>query len=89
MLNALCHCHSKGIIHLDIKPANFVVASYSKDEIQVRLIDFGLAHAMEEGETSVHIVKECGTKLYKAPEVKDNSMVTAKADIYSFAVFIY
>ena len=86
-MDALNYLHNLGVVHLDLKPANFVVMNYTKEEIEVKIIDFGLARRLENGVAFIEV--ECGSKNYKAPEVKDASYVTATADIYSFGIFLY
>jgi serine/threonine protein kinase len=39
MLAAIHHCHSKGIVHLDIKPDNLLLDRYWN----LKIADFGLA----------------------------------------------
>jgi serine/threonine protein kinase len=43
--SAVQHAHQKGIIHLDLKPSNILVAPYD-DKAVPKVIDFGLAKAM-------------------------------------------
>lgn len=42
MLDAVTFCHRYNIVHLDVKPGNFVV-SYNRPYTKVTLIDFGLS----------------------------------------------
>lgn len=43
MLSAVSHCHSRGIMHRDIKPGNFLVGQNN----HIQLTDFGLAKAFD------------------------------------------
>ena len=43
MLRAINEVHKKGIIHQDIKPANFVLVKG-----KIKLIDFGIANKMPD-----------------------------------------
>lgn len=42
MLDVLAQLHSVGVIHMDVKLANFII-SYRSRSVEVRLVDFGLA----------------------------------------------
>ena len=44
---AIQHAHQKAIIHRDLKPSNILVAG-SEPAIEVKVIDFGIAKAMEQ-----------------------------------------
>lgn len=65
LLDGLAHAHARGVIHRDIKPANILVCDNHK---QVKLSDFGLAHAMERNEAPRHAREMVGTPSYMAPE---------------------
>jgi serine/threonine protein kinase len=81
LLNAVNHCHTRGIIHRDIKLENILVMS---DNIQdVVLADFGYATDSPEGE-------ECsGSVDYSAPEIWKRSPYTEKVDIWSLGVILF
>ena len=62
---ALAHAHRRGIVHRDVKPANILLAE--GDEVDVRLLDFGLA-MMAEFDTLTAHGDVPGTLAYIAPE---------------------
>ena len=43
MLSAIEEVHKAGIIHRDVKPSNFVMGRNPQRELNVFLVDFGLA----------------------------------------------
>ncbi|MFV8750105.1 protein kinase domain-containing protein [Nannocystaceae bacterium ST9] len=69
----LAHCHSRGTVHGDVKPANFLIA----DEVG-KLADFGIAR----GETLQGDV--AGTVGFAPPE-RDLGVWTLAGDVYSYA----
>ncbi|KAK2075783.1 hypothetical protein QBZ16_001524 [Prototheca wickerhamii] len=63
MLTAVHTIHEKRIVHSDIKPANFLVV-----EGQLKLIDFGIAKAIQSDTTSIARESQVGTLNYMSPE---------------------
>jgi predicted Ser/Thr protein kinase len=45
--HAVAHAHHKGIIHRDLKPSNILVATAADGTSEPRVIDFGIAKALE------------------------------------------
>jgi serine/threonine protein kinase/tetratricopeptide (TPR) repeat protein len=67
LLDALAHAHARGVIHRDLKPANILIGRSPRD---LRLVDFGLAHAVRWQELGLDAPPEGvkGTPAYMAPE---------------------
>lgn len=64
MLECLQSVHQYDIVHSDLKPANFVLVKG-----QLKLIDFGIANAIQTDETvNVHRETQIGTPNYMSPE---------------------
>ncbi|EFN53107.1 hypothetical protein CHLNCDRAFT_10750, partial [Chlorella variabilis] len=63
MLQAVDTIHRERIVHSDLKPANFLVV-----EGQLKLIDFGIAKAIQSDTTSIARESQVGTLNYMSPE---------------------
>ncbi|KAJ1503682.1 Casein kinase II subunit alpha, partial [Coelomomyces lativittatus] len=66
LLKALEYCHSKGIIHRDVKPQNVVIDHNKKT---LRLIDWGLADFYHPG---VELNVRVASRYFKGPELLVN-----------------
>ena len=96
---ALEAAHEQGIIHRDLKPANVKITP----EGQVKVLDFGLAKAMEKDSTrspemthSPTLTMQAtqagiilGTAAYMSPEQAQGKAVDRRADIWSFGVVLF
>jgi serine/threonine protein kinase/Tol biopolymer transport system component len=97
--HALEAAHELGIIHRDLKPANIKV----KDDGTVKVLDFGLAKALEPiGGSSPDVTSSptltargtqvgmiLGTAAYMAPEQAKGRPVDRRADIWAFGVVLF
>jgi len=95
--DALAAAHDKGIIHRDLKPANIALSSQD----QVKVLDFGLARAMDAADRSdtsnsptltFHATQAgliLGTAAYMSPEQAKGRAADKRADIFSFGCVLY
>eukprot|EP01007_Sphenomonas_quadrangularis_P003898 NODE_86_length_2212_cov_84.991216_g64_i0.p1 GENE.NODE_86_length_2212_cov_84.991216_g64_i0~~NODE_86_length_2212_cov_84.991216_g64_i0.p1 ORF type:complete len:590 (+),score=138.14 NODE_86_length_2212_cov_84.991216_g64_i0:171-1940(+) len=87
LLSAVQEMHSKGVVHLDIKPENILLDESNPPH--VKLCDFGLS-ATQWGDSKLKLV--CGTPNYVAPEILAEPVVPydgRKADIWSCGVTLF
>jgi non-specific serine/threonine protein kinase/serine/threonine-protein kinase len=90
---AVQHAHTKGVIHRDIKPAN-VLVSEQDGRPQSKIIDFGIAKAMQHPLTDKTIFTEfrqfVGTPEYMSPEQAAGSLdIDTRSDVYALGVLLY
>ena len=74
--------HQFGLMHLDLKPANFIV----KPNLEVMLIDFGLSDAMGKNASLNCKTYTAGTPAYMSPEQFTGQTVDKFSDYYSLGV---
>lgn len=84
--------HSQGIIHRDLKPANIVIHHTDDDNEVMKLIDFGIAKQLDEGnfndmKTLPGMV--IGTPAYMSPERCMEDPYDARTDIYNLGLIFY
>lgn len=72
----------KGVIHLDIKPSNLMIAENNR----VKIVDFGLARRSFDDAGSSFVA---GTPFYIAPEQFRGVVPDHRSDIYSLGVTFY
>jgi len=81
VLRALAYLHTRGVIHLDLKPANILVTA----DGSARVLDFGVAHSAHSQSGGRY-----ATPVFMAPELsREGAEVDRRADIYSFGVTLF
>ncbi len=95
--------HQKGIVHLDLKPANLLLKKTSADTVLVKIIDFGLARvttslrevAAKQSRSGLTVFGQAvfGTIEYAPPEQRGQAyrygQPTAKSDLFAFGTTMY
>ena len=83
--DALQLAHERGLIHLDIKPANILLGRADWP----LLADFGITRAISRDQTSRGGERMAGTPLYMSPEQCRGDSIDGRSDQYSLAITAY
>ncbi|WP_128984807.1 protein kinase domain-containing protein [Streptomyces roseicoloratus] len=83
LAEALEAIHRAGVIHRDLKPANIVVA-----EDGPRVIDFGIARALDGSTALTRTGLQVGTPGYLAPEQLTGGTITPAVDMFALGVVL-
>ena len=92
-LKALMEAHSMGIVHRDIKPANIFLSTFSGEEDYVKVLDFGIAKALDAtedagGKNLTMAGQIIGTPAYMSPEQVKGENVGPPSDLYSLGLLM-
>ena len=86
---SLFEAHEAGMIHRDLKPGNVMLTRKGKDDLFVKVVDFGLVKndpkdaAVDESGALV------GTPRYMAPEQVVSERVSPATDVYGLGATLY
>jgi eukaryotic-like serine/threonine-protein kinase len=89
VLRAVQYAHTNLIVHRDLTPANMLVTN----EGEVRLLDFGIAKLLTEGEAHETELTRIGGRAltldYASPEQIAGETITTASDVYSLGVIFF
>ena len=87
LAHAIHFAHQRGILHLDLKPANVLVDAQGEPHVT----DFGLAKRIGPAEVTAVASEIIGSPNYMAPEQVSGRTdeITTAADVYSLGAIMY
>lgn len=89
---SLYEAHSLGLVHRDIKPANIMLNRRGAEPDVVKVLDFGLVKALDEGKQAGLTSSGglTGTPLYMSPEaIQTPNAVDPRSDLYAVGAVGY
>jgi serine/threonine protein kinase len=84
--------HRNGIVHRDLKPSNIILTRDHQDQLQAKVVDFGVAKLKEHTTTTGGLTSSgslIGTPRYMSPEQCSGHQTDERSDIYSMGVILY
>jgi len=87
---ALAEAHSLGIIHRDVKPANFFITRGADGAPLLKVLDFGISKTPVTGTNLTATQSVMGTPAYMSPEqMRSSRDVDQRSDIWALGVVLY
>jgi len=92
VLGATAYCHSRGVIHRDLKPDNVLYATKAPDS-PIKVIDFGSADFLQRLRAAAggKAMERAGTLVFMAPEMlaKGDGAYGEKVDVWAIGCILY
>src|SRR5271165_5186736 len=88
----LAAVHEQNLVHRDIKPTNIMVSLKEERSVTVKIIDLGLAKALDESASEAGISSPgafVGTPEFASPEQFVGVSVDIRSDLYSLGVTLW
>lgn len=91
LADALFVAHSNRILHRDVSPGNVLVAAEKTGKLEVKLIDFGVAHVEDDltdpqQDGSFALV---GTPAYMSPDVPHGLPYDERSEVYALGCMLF
>lgn len=82
---ALSVAHQHGVFHRDVKPGNIMITP----DGTVKVMDFGIARALDDSEELTRTGAVIGTATYFSPEQAQGLPADERSDVYSLGILLY
>ena len=88
LCRAAQHAHQRAVIHRDLKPSNVLVTE-EDGAARLRVIDFGIAQAIDTDRAGPGADRAVGTPRYVSPEqASGTAVVDVRTDVYAIGVLL-
>jgi len=90
LAEGLALSHSNGVYHRDVSSSNVLVRITGPGELDIKLIDFGVAHVHDEGvDNEQQGLTLAGTPAYMSPDNANGLPFDARSEIYSLGCMLF
>jgi eukaryotic-like serine/threonine-protein kinase len=90
LCDALAAAHHRGIVHRDLKPSNLMLQAHTPAGRDVlKVLDFGLARAVNDAEQLTSSGVVMGSAQFMAPELLEGGEPRPSSDLYSVGAILY
>jgi len=94
VLDGVARAHAEQVVHRDLKPANVFLCRTRADQVDAKVLDFGLAKFLSVDELSQDVTltrrgRIVGTPAYMAPEQITGVSLDVRADVYALGVLFF
>ena len=85
VVQAMLYCHSRGVVHRDLKLENVLFKNTNEEDMNVKIVDFGIAGMSASDKV------DAGTLAYMAPECLDKvaAETTPAIDVWAIGIMFY
>ncbi len=91
--HGLAHAHERGVLHRDLKPSNLMVVSNASAAPQIKILDFGVAKIIEDGDSKNKQLTRTGETMgsppYMSPEQALGPNIDKRSDLYSLGCVMF
>lgn len=94
VLDAMALAHEEGVVHRDIKPANLMLVSNRRGDVQMKILDFGIAKLMgaedrsSSGQTATQSTLHAFSLHAAAPEQISGTRTGPWTDVHALGLVI-